>query len=175
MPNSVNDSPMGYQDIRVGLRERITMLEEMELDERARFAAEQEKAAAAHKQKMDGYKATILSYRRLLELEEGFVKHIDDNSARIGPRQAGAAAAEARMPIPPAAPPLSDFICSRLQQFGPLSKEQLRSAAKEAGYFGPDSGGRQTHATLVNNMRSGRINFRPDGLYEVARRENALF
>jgi len=108
--DSVKHSPTGFNDIRDGLRERITLIEDMASDEQAKFTAEQDKANAAHKQKMDSYRNTIASYKRLLELEEGFVKHADEISAKIGPKQVGAV--ETKMPIPPALAPLGDFFCA---------------------------------------------------------------
>ena len=118
------------------------MLDKMAAKEVEEFAAAQEKALAQHKEQMESFKATAATYKRLLALEEGFVQHVDELNARIGPLPQNAA--EVKMPIPPALPPLGDFFCARLQQFGTLSKERLRVLAEQAGYFGSDTGGRQT-------------------------------
>lgn len=172
MSDSVKHSPTGFNDIRDGLRERITLLEDMASDEQAKFTAEQDKIIAAYKQKMDSYRSTIASYKRLLELEEGFVKHADEISAKIGPKQVGVV--ETKMPIPPALPPLGDFFCAELIQRGNLSKEQLRQLAFDAGYFPTSEGGRATHATLVNLTRAGRVMALKDNVFSAREREKAF-
>lgn len=172
--DSVAKDQETISDIRTGLRERITLLEEMSADELAKFNAEQEKAVAAHRKTMDAYKGTISNYKKLLEIEENFYKQRAEMNAKIGPKQAGAIA-EAKMAIPEVALSLSDFFCEKLKHFGPLSKEELRALAHQAGYFGDFNGGRQTHATLVNITRNGRINHSSDGRYQLAEREKALF
>jgi len=167
----MNDSlkeASGLSDIRSGLRQRITLLEDMVSDEQTRFNAEQEKAIATHKQTVDNYKSTISSYKRLLDLEEGFAKHAEELNAKVGPKQEGAAAAESKLPIPPAQMPLADFFCTKLGQLGAIDKATLRGLAHQAGYFGEDEGGRATHATLVNLVRTGRIFVGDQGLYELA-------
>ncbi len=98
---------------------------------------------------------------------------VDELNARIGPLPQNAA--EVKMPIPPALPPLGDYFCARREQFGTLSKERLRVLTEQAGYFGSDTGGRQTMRTLVNIMHRGRVNKLTDGSYQLAEKEKALF
>ena len=161
------------KDIRAGLRERITLFEEMMSDEQAEFAAEQEKLVTAHKQKIDNYKVTIANYKRMLEIEEGFAKHIEAK-AKVGPKQPNTAGTEAKMLIPQALVPLGDFFCAELAQRGNMTKEGLRQLAFDAGYFPTSEGGRATHATLVNLIRAQRVVAVKDGFYAAPEREKEL-
>jgi hypothetical protein len=53
---------------------------------------------------------------------------------------------------------LADFFLTALHAHGRMSKDELRDQAERAGYFeSGDSGGRATHATLLNLTRHGRI------------------
>lgn len=126
-------------DIRAGLRERIEALSEEGVRARKEFDALMESINAE-------YDLLI----RLLNIEED--RHHRRGLARVllsGPTK-----------------PLQDFIVETLNQ-GPKNKEQLRESAKKAGYFtdNDSSAGRIIHATVVNLMRSGRIQEGQDGTY----------
>src|SRR5438132_1289517 len=118
---SDSDDDIEFKDIREGLRDRITLFEGIMAEEQEKFTAQQEKAAAAHKQTMDSYKTTILSYKRMLELEEGFAKHVEAKNAKVGPRSEDAPP-EAKMPIPASRPPLAEFIVSEVAAHPNITK-----------------------------------------------------
>lgn len=71
--------------------------------------------------------------------------------------------------------PLGEFFLATLDKRGPLSKEDLREAALEAGYFETNGGGRTTHTTLMNYSASHKIICRADGLYELPTEPQTLF
>lgn len=162
----IEDSP--YRDIRDDLRARITGFEKMASEEQARFAAQQEKALAAHKQQMDAFKAAIIGYQRMLDLEETLARIAAEDT--VGPRRDSVT-----IPVPTPKMPLADFFEAELRAKGPMSKDELRQAAQAAGYFpGGDGGGRATHATLVNITRNQRITPTSDGKFVARTLEDAL-
>jgi hypothetical protein len=64
-------------------------------------------------------------------------------------------------------PPIGDFIDDLLRA-SPMTKDEIRVKAEEAGYFkGDEAAGRVLHATLLNLERHGRIVSSPDGKYEL--------
>jgi len=159
-----------YRDISEELRARIALLEEVMANEQAKFTAEQEKAAAAHKQSMDAIKGALANYRSLLELEQGFAKSMLASADEIGPKQEGQATS-VNITLPAAKPPLADFFVKTLAETGPMSKDELRQVAVDAGY---EIDGRHVHATLVNIQRNGRILPTLDGKYAAKKLEKAL-
>lgn len=155
-----------YQDIRDQLRKRIDLLDTMMGDAQHKFAVEQEKLISEHKVKIDGFKSLIAKYRGMLELEESFAKSILQAQDLVGPQPEGA---KVQMTIPKAKIPLADFLISKIEAKGSMSKEELRAAALEAGYFDEgDTGGRAVHATLINFIRNKRLSVSIDGLYSIA-------
>jgi hypothetical protein len=158
-----------FRDIRADLRTRIVRLEEMSNRAQAKFIETQEKAAADHKRAMDSFKAAVANYRQLLELEESFAEvNVLDINDKIGPMPE-----EVKIQMPVARPALADFFCDKIKHLGPLTKGELRGLAQQAGYFNGDEGGRQTHATLVNIKRTGRVNELEGARFELVEKENA--
>jgi len=162
-------SILNLRDIREDLQARIDALEHAIDKEQAAFLKQQEEAAANHRKRMDGLKRGVGNYRAMLELETLLLdRKSDSDPDQIGPHD------QVKIQMPGAPMPLGDFFCAKLEQFGFLSKEQLRALACEARYFpAGESGGRQTHATLVNITRNGRVTNTPDG-YALATKERAL-
>jgi hypothetical protein len=110
---------------------------------------------------MENFKHTIADYRHMLTVEEAFATISKSDENKIGPIPD-----EVEMQMPMRQMSLADFFHSKLEQFGELSKEKLRSLAHQASYFRPgENGGRQTHVTLFNMVRNGRIRFQKDGNY----------
>ena len=163
--------PLDFRDIRADIRARIKSLEDTAQREQADFTKAQEKAAAEHRQVMEGFKSAIESYRRMLDLEEAMASHnMLDSRDKEGPAQT-----EIKIPVPVALPPLADFFVSKLAQDGPLTKEELLDAAQAVGYFGEaGGGGRATHATLENIKRSKRVVLGDDGKFHASQMEKAL-
>ncbi|RXT48546.1 hypothetical protein B5V03_11445 [Bradyrhizobium betae] len=163
--------PLDFRDIRTDIRARIRSLEDTSQRQQAEFVKAQEKAAAEHRQIMEGFKSAIDSYKRMLDLEEAMASHnMLDTRDKGGPAQT-----EVKIPVPVALPPLADFFVSKLAQNGPLTKEELREAAQAVGYFGEaGGGGRATHATLENIKRSKRVVLGDDGKFHASEMEKAL-
>jgi hypothetical protein len=77
-------------------------------------------------------------------------------------------AAQVVEPAPSAAPPaplpLADFLVRRVNEAGPLSKDDLRQLALRAGYFqDAESATRNVHATLLGIIKGGRVRELPNG------------
>jgi hypothetical protein len=162
-----HDAP--FRDIRADLLTRIARLDEMSNRAQTRFIEKQEKEAAEHKRVMDGFKSALANYRQLLELEESFAEaNVLDVENKVGPMPE-----EVKIQMPVARPALADFFCEKLKHLGPLTKSELRGLAQQAGYFNGDEGGRQTHATLVNIKRNGRVNELEGARFELVQKENA--
>lgn len=79
-------------------------------------------------------------------------------------RSAAQAAEPAPIAASPAPLPLADFLVRRVNEAGPLSKDDLRQLAVRAGYF-PDaeSATRSVHATLLGIVKGGRVRELPNG------------
>jgi hypothetical protein len=64
----------------------------------------------------------------------------------------------------PAPLPLADFLVRRVNEAGPLSKDDLRQLAVRAGYFqDAESATRSVHATLLGIIKGGRVRELPNG------------
>ena len=70
---------------------------------------------------------------------------------------------------------LPEFFLTFVFKEGPTSKEDLRAAAHEAGYFGDEaSAGRVTHTTLLNLEKNGKLLKLEDGDYVSPSRSSML-
>lgn len=79
-------------------------------------------------------------------------------------RSAAQAAEPAPIAVPPAPLPLADFLVRRVNEAGPLSKDDLRQLAVRAGYFqDAESATRSVHATLLGIINGGRVRELPNG------------
>lgn len=155
------------RDIRADLEARITAIEGVMERTKAKFETEQEKLIAEHKKLMENFKHTLANYRHMLTMEEAFATMGNSDENKVGP-----VPNEVEIQMPMRKISLADFFFSKLEQFGGLSKEKLRSLAHQASYFRPgENGGRQTHATLFNMVRNGRIRFQEDGNYVLVSKE----
>ena len=155
------------RDIRADLEARITAIEDVMARTKAKFEAEQEKLIAEHKKLMENFKHTLANYRDMLTMEEAFATMGNSDESKVGP-----VPNEVEIQMPMRQMSLADFFFSKLEQLGGLSKEKLRALAHQASYFRPaENGGRQTHATLLNMVRNGRIRFQEDGNYVLVSKE----
>lgn len=79
-------------------------------------------------------------------------------------RSAAQVAEPAPIAAPPAPLPLADFLVRRVNEAGPLSKDDLRQLAVRAGYFqDAESATRSVHATLLGIVKGGRVRELPNG------------
>lgn len=147
------------RDIRSDLRERIAAIEALLKDEIERFQRQQEKASAEHKRQTDAFTDALRGYQRMLDLEETLADaNVIGSNNKVGPMPA-----EIKMPA--SRLPLADFLVVQLTENGPMSKDELRLAAKNAGYFPESDGGRAVHATLINIARNNRVCVDATGKY----------
>ena len=78
--------------------------------------------------------------------------------------RAAQVAEPAPIATPPAPLPLADFLVRRVNEAGPLSKDDLRQLAVRAGYFqDAESATRSVHATLLGIIKGGRVRELPNG------------
>jgi hypothetical protein len=79
------------------------------------------------------------------------------------------------IPAPLRSPPkvdLGEFFLVEILMHGERTKEELKIAAIDAGYFRDgESAGRSTHATLTNYVRHGRLRQLPGARYDLPKAE----
>jgi hypothetical protein len=152
------------RDIRDDLRERVKAMDEIIARQQADYEKERDEAEKAFKIKIERLRHALMNYKRMLDLEESIAKmqtKADDGGG------------EAKFPKPKLA--LADYLCATLADRGAMSKDDLLSTARGAGYYAEGEGGRALHATMVNLVRGNRVIVNDRGLYEVAKvTENAL-
>lgn len=157
-----------FRDIRADLKARIESLEEMSKLEQRQFEEKQEKAAAEHRKSMDSFKIALTNYRSMLALEEALAGHRMFQDEAKPPGGIGPVQEEFKIAMPTTRIALSDFLLGQIETKGPMSKEALRKAASDAGYFDVgDSGGRAVHATLFNFIRNKRLTVGLSGEYAI--------
>lgn len=97
-------------------------------------------------------------YRRAPNTEEAAPQ------AEYRRRSAAQAAEPAPVAVAQAPLPLADFLVRRVNEAGPLSKDDLRQLAVRAGYFqDAESATRSVHATLLGIVKGGRVRELPNG------------
>jgi hypothetical protein len=134
------------RDIREDLLERIKATETEMVSDAQLFQHEVKQLEIAFRRRAEEKQGILNGLRRLLDSEQrAFAAGGDD---RVQPN------ALSNLVRPNM--PLADFLLQEMAERGPKSKEELRDAAQEAGYFKPGDGGRAVHATVVNLLRVGR-------------------
>lgn len=135
------------RDIRNDLRERLASLEAQQYEVMADYKETRDRLDANYKDAIaaiDGERAAI---KQLLRIEESRASALP---FAIGPSSPTV--------------PLQDFLIAKAQSTtGPLSKDELRAAAEEAGY----ADGRAFHTTLMNITKGGRLHQLKDGRYVI--------
>jgi hypothetical protein len=64
---------------------------------------------------------------------------------------------------------LADFLVTKLNELGALSREDLRRLSLQEGYFADaESGDRGVHATLLNVVNAGLVRQLPNGNFAPA-------
>lgn len=97
-------------------------------------------------------------YRRAPNTEEAAPQ------AEYRRRSAAQVAEPAPVAVAQAPLPLADFLVRRVNEAGPLSKDDLRQLAVRAGYFqDAESATRSVHATLLGIVKGGRVRELPNG------------
>jgi hypothetical protein len=97
-------------------------------------------------------------YRRGQNAEEA-APQAEYRRPRAAPAAEPTPVAVAQAPLP-----LADFLVRRVNEAGPLSKDDLRQLAVRAGYFqDAESATRSVHATLLGIVKGGRVRELPNG------------
>jgi hypothetical protein len=138
------------RDIRSDLQERATLIEE------------QVGAAHAHFQKI---------VQQLQNERDARVAELKSEFAALGKVMEAELRRTVNLPLvvtSPAPPQLSlaDFFVLKLNEIGPMSKDELRNLAVKEGYF-PDAeaADRGVHAALIDFVRGDRLRQLPDGAF----------
>jgi hypothetical protein len=98
-------------------------------------------------------------YRRGQNAEEAAPQAAEYRRPRPAQVAEPAPVAVAQAPLP-----LADFLVRRVNEAGPLSKDDLRQLAVRAGYFqDAESATRSVHATLLGIVKGGRVRELPNG------------
>jgi hypothetical protein len=98
-------------------------------------------------------------YRRAPNTEEAAPQAAEYRRPRPAQVAEPAPVAVAQAPLP-----LADFLVRRVNEAGPLSKDDLRQLAVRAGYFqDAESATRSVHATLLGIVKGGRVRELPNG------------
>jgi hypothetical protein len=140
------------RDIRNDLRERLAAVCEQIADVRGEYDHDRNDLERRFNERLMALSAEMSSLKTILESE---ARRQGDEPVSFP---------KAKAPILRA--PLADFLVYILKEREPLSKDDLRAMAENHQYF-PDgtSSGRPVHATLMNLVRSGRVQETSDGLY----------
>src|SRR5262249_34498803 len=136
------------------LANMTTEFRDLRPDIRARLEANSLKTQAVDRECEQQIQATRRKYealaKDLLDERDVLAAMLQAEKKRLG----GTATVQPTEPLPP----IGDFFLDTIKKQGPKSKAQLRQMAQDVGYFpNEESGGRATHITLENFLRSGRI------------------
>lgn len=134
------------RDIRNDLHERLAALQSQQYEEISSYHEKFDLLQSEHRRVIAAIESERAAIKQLLLIEE---------------RRALAAPAIQSDTSPLV--PLSDFIIAKIQTTGPLEREELRSAAEEAGY----KDGRTFHTTLMNITKGRRLQQMADGRYAI--------
>ena len=146
------------RDIRPDLRERLADVNDSYATESAEFERKQKALEHEHKRRLDALARERAALEQLLVVEN----------------ERGGIAAPTLAQKLATLVPLGDFLVAKLQMYGPMEKNQLRTEAKLAGYFAHGNG-RTFHITLMNITNGGRVTLLPDGRYAFPDHQPAIF
>ena len=137
---------------------RISTAPEPQAPEYRRGHEAEEAAPQAEYRRVSAAPEPAPGYRRGPNTEEAA------QAAEYRRRSAAQVAEPAPVPAPAAPLPLADFLVRRVNEAGPLSKDDLRLLAVRAGYFqDAESATRSVHATLLGIIKGGRVRELPNG------------
>jgi len=152
-----------------GLRMELAAIGKLMEAEYRRISTAPEPAGSDYRRGHDADEpAPAAEYRRVSELQASGRRghHAEEAAPAVEYRRRSAtpAAEPAPMAAAPAPLPLADFLVRRVNEAGPLSKDDLRQLAVRAGYFqDAESATRSVHATLLGIIKGGRVRELPNG------------
>jgi hypothetical protein len=187
------------RDIRGDLQDRASLLEEQISAHQAQFEKFVEQITAEHEARLKDLRAEFSAVTKLLELEQRRL-----GNAPQAPMSTPAQAApqdvhqhqsvhqpttnevpqDGHQPTQQPAPqpqPLADFLVSKLNDVGAMSRDDLRRLSLQEGYFADaNSADRGVHATLLNVVKAGLVrqlpngNFAPATVFDTIRLKRAI-
>jgi len=175
------------RDIRGDLQDRASLLEEQISAHKAQFEKLVEQITAEHEARRKDLRAEFGAVTKLLELEQRRL-----GNAPQAPMSTPAQAApqdvhqhqsahqpatnevpqdghQPQQPAPQPQQPLADFLVSKLNDVGAMSRDDLRRLSLQEGYFADaNSADRGVHATLLNVVKAGLVRQLPNGNFAPA-------
>jgi predicted ATP-dependent protease len=148
------------RDIRNDLQERARLIEEQISGAYAQFEKMVEQLQAEREGRVTDLKSELSAVVKLLEAEHRRMANVlPIANAQPAPQQ------NAR-DIGQPQPSLSEFILRKLNDIGPMSKDELINSALQDGVFADgDSAERAVHAALVSTLRNEQIRQLQDGTF----------
>jgi uncharacterized coiled-coil protein SlyX len=161
------------RDIRGDLQDRASLLEEQVSAQEAKFEKVLEQIRAEHESRVKDLRAQLDAVTKLLELEHrrlGDVPQEQATSLQAAPQAVDQQQAMHEVPQgrhhPTSQPPhrFADFLVSKLNEIGAMSRDDLRRLSLQEGYFvDAESANRGIHETLLNVVKVGLVRQLPNG------------
>ena len=180
------------RDIRGDLQDRASLLEDQIIAHEAQFEKLVEQIRDEHEARLEGLRAEFDAVTKLLELERRRLGSAPETpkAAPVQPapqavhqpshqsahqpsahqaQQSIHQPAQEPAPAPQPQQPLSDFLISKLNEVGAISRDDLRRLSLQEGYFvDAESANRGVHETLLNVVKAGFIRQLPNGNFAPA-------
>jgi uncharacterized coiled-coil protein SlyX len=180
------------RDIRGDLQERASLLEEQISAQEAQFEKLVAQIRAEHEARLKDLRAEFDAVTKLHAFEQRRLDNAPQapTGAPVQPALQGVPQpsleslhqpatpqahqgihqpAQQPAPAPQAQPPLNDFLVRKLNEFGAMSRDDLRRLSLQEGYFADvESADRGMQVTLFNVMKAGFIRQLPNGNFAPA-------
>ena len=180
------------RDIREDLQDRANLLEEQISAHKAHFEKRVAKMTAEHEARLKDLRAEFDVVTKLHELEQRRLDNAPPAPTGAPVQSAPQAVPQpslqslhqpatpqahqgihqpAQQPAPPPQPqqPLNDFLVSKLNEVGAMSRDDLRRLSLQEGYFADvESADRGVQITLLNVVKAGFIRQLPNGNFAPA-------
>jgi hypothetical protein len=180
------------RDIRGELQERANLFAEQINAHEVQFDKLIDQLQREHDQRREDLKTELEAVNRLLDIElrrfssapaaptvqtpEAVHQAVHQPAQQFAPQQPHSAHQPVQdshrpqfQPQPQPEQPLADFLVSKLNEVGVLSRDDLRRLALKEGYFADaDTAERGMHNTLLNVVQTGLIRQLPNGDFAPA-------
>lgn len=146
------------RDIRNDLTQRARLVEEQIAAAYGQFEQRLEQLQTERDGRVAELQSEMAALSKLIELEHRRISHEE--------RRMGSEMPLALPQVSQQAPSLADFIMHKLNELGPLSKDDLVNLSLQEGIFAdPESADHGIHGTLVNIIRNEHIRQLHDGTF----------
>jgi hypothetical protein len=138
------------RDIRSDLQERVSLIEKQITAAHARFQQIVERLQVERDTMIAALNTELAALGKVMEAESRRTNNLQPALTSAAPMK-----------------PLADLFMRKLDETGPMSKDELLQTAVQEGYFPSlESAGPIVNATLANMVRTNRIGQSPDGCFE---------